>query len=201
MKMIDRVLIESRAFQVGDFVLSSGQKSQYYVDCRRALMDARYTHLIGLEVTQWLSEQPAVSKLRLAGVAEGGIPLTTAVLAAMSYDGYIWNCCLQAGWVRKADKSHGHGGKLVGNLPEGSRVIVLEDVITTGDSVRDAIRSLEDASIFVESILVLVDRRPANADADDFRRKVGTSIPVHAMTTLEQLRQAAQEHAEQCESS
>ena len=131
------------AVRYGEFELAHGGTSDYYIDkyvfetdptCLSAIADA-FADRLGGE--------------RLAGVALGAVPLAAATSVAAERPYLI---------VRKAAKSHGTGNRIEGSVTAGERVVVVEDITTTGQSALDAVTALREAGATVERVLVVVDR-------------------------------------------
>jgi orotate phosphoribosyltransferase (EC 2.4.2.10) len=137
------------AVRYGEFELAHGGTSDYYVDkyvfetdptCLSAIADAFAGRLDGE---------------RLAGVALGAVPLAAATSVAAERSYLI---------VRKAAKSHGTGNRIEGSVTAGERVVVVEDITTTGQSALDAVTALREAGATVERVLVVVDREEGARD-------------------------------------
>ena len=134
------------AVKFGDFTLASGKSSTYYIDIKKASTDPSTLKVIAREagkVTNGL-ELDAVG-----GVVLGGVPLATAV--SLETD-------LPLVLIRKSEKDYGTGGRFVGDFKEGSRILLLEDVTTSGGSVMDAIKAIRDAGAVVDRVITVVDR-------------------------------------------
>jgi len=147
-----RVLLE-RSVQQGDFVLASGRRSSYYIDCRLTTMSAEGMVLIGRlgwHAIQRAGWRPAA----VGGLTMGADPVAYAIAAASFQSGHPVN----AFSVRKEAKGHGTGRLIEGNFRTGDAVLVVEDVITTGDSARRAIDAVEKAGGRVLGVLAVVDR-------------------------------------------
>lgn len=149
-----RRLLAERSFRTGEFTLSSGRTSRYYVDCRTTTMHAEGQALIGRVGLDRLEEAGLRPEL-IGGMTMGADPISYAVA------GESWRRGgdpIHAFSVRKEAKEHGRGRRIEGCFEEGRRVVVAEDVITTGGSALDACRAVESAGGEVLAVLVLVDR-------------------------------------------
>lgn len=149
-----RTLLAERSFRTGEFTLSSGRTSRYYVDCRTTTMHAEGQALVGRVGVDRLLEAGTWPE-RIGGMTMGADPISYAVA------GESWRRGrepVHAFSVRKEAKDHGRGRRLEGCFEEGRRVVVAEDVVTTGGSARDACRAVERAGGEVLGVLVLVDR-------------------------------------------
>ncbi len=132
------------ALKVGRFTLTSGKKSDYYVDIKKAVTKPE---TLGQIVREMLPYTKGCQ--RLAGVELGAVPIIVALSLETSLP-YIM--------IRKADRAHGTGETLEGDLSHGDRVLLLEDVTTTGGSVAKAVRSLRKAGAVVDRVVCVVDR-------------------------------------------
>jgi orotate phosphoribosyltransferase len=147
-----RLLLE-RSVRRGSFVLASGQRSSYYIDCRLATMSAEGMTLIGRmgwEVIQRAGWQPA----GVGGLTMGADPVAYAIAAAS----FQTDAPVDAFSVRKEVKDHGTGRTIEGNFQPGDAVVVVEDVITSGGSARKAVAAVEEAGGRVLGVLAVVDR-------------------------------------------
>jgi orotate phosphoribosyltransferase len=133
------------AFLRGEFVLSSGRTSQYYID--KYLFETEPDLL--RDVARLLAHALPADTTRLAGPALGGIPLATAVALETGLPFVI---------VRPEPKVHGTARTIEGRLENGDRVVVIEDVVTTGGQAASAARSVEAAGGRVTLVLAVVDR-------------------------------------------
>ncbi|WP_340820577.1 orotate phosphoribosyltransferase [Methanolobus sp. WCC4] len=134
------------AVKFGDFTLASGKKSTYYIDIKKASTDPATLRVIARETGKVVSglELDAVG-----GVALGGVPLATAL--SLETD-------LPLILIRKSEKDYGTGGRFVGDFREGSRIVLIEDVTTSGGSVMDAIKAIREAGAVVDRVITVVDR-------------------------------------------
>ncbi|ROQ93330.1 orotate phosphoribosyltransferase [Desulfosoma caldarium] len=150
--------ILEQAFQVADtpvFKLVSGAMSRFYFNCKRVTLDPEGQVLIGNLIFD------LVKDLRIQGI--GGLTLGADPIAnAVSYTSWMRGKPIQAFVVRKAQKEHGIPARLEGNVHEGDRVVVVDDVITTGGSTLQAIRACKASGIHVVRVVVLVDRQEMN---------------------------------------
>ena len=134
------------AVKFGDFTLASGKKSKYYIDIKKASTDP---------VTLRIIAEQAAGKIRdidldiVGGVALGGVPIATAVSLETGLPLLL---------VRKDVKDYGTGGRFVGDLTDGARVVLMEDVTTSGGSVLDGISAVRDAGGVVDTVITVVDR-------------------------------------------
>ena len=142
-----RILVSAGAVLRGEFVLSSGEATDIYIDARQVLADRRaYAALLGLLAAagyRHLSRADAV-----VGVATGGIAWASGLAVAYG---------VPMGYVRGRAKEYGRGRRLEGWSGPG-RAVLVDDVATTGGSLASAVEALREAGVEVETALVLVDR-------------------------------------------
>lgn len=150
-------LICTVAYQEGAFVLSSGQTSSYYINGKQVTLHAEGGAMVGRLLLDALPEDvPAV-----AGLTLGADPIVTAVSIVGLYQGRPVTPLI----VRKQAKGHGTRAYVEGpTLPENTKVAVLEDVVTTGQSAWQAVERLRLAGYTVDTILALVDRQQGGAE-------------------------------------
>ncbi|MGF1522839.1 MAG: orotate phosphoribosyltransferase [Leptolyngbyaceae cyanobacterium] len=140
------------AYREGDFVLSSGQKSSYYINGKQVTLHPAG----GVMVGRLLLEQLPETAIAVAGLTLGADPMVTAVSMVGAYSDRVITPLI----VRKEAKGHGTQAYIEGpTLPAGASVIVLEDVVTTGQSAWQAVERLRSAGYTVDTILALVDRQ------------------------------------------
>lgn len=144
-------LICTQAYQSGTFTLSSGQTSDYYINGKLVSLDPMGARWIGEIILDALPR----STRAVGGLTLGADPLVTAVSVVSAYG----DRPIPALIVRKQPKGHGTAAWIEGqNLPPGTEVIVLEDVVTTGASALFAAEKLIDAGYVVPKVITLVDR-------------------------------------------
>ncbi|MFB6107987.1 MAG: orotate phosphoribosyltransferase [Haloplanus sp.] len=136
-------LRDAEAVKFGEFELAHGGTSDYYVDKYLFETDPRCLRLVAEAFAD------RVGDAKLAGVALGAVPLV-AVTSAETGTPYVI--------ARKQAKEYGTGNRIEGRLTEGERVVVLEDIATTGKSALDAVEALREAGAVVDRVLVVVDR-------------------------------------------
>jgi orotate phosphoribosyltransferase len=140
--LIDR-LRAADAVRFGEFELAHGGTSDYYVDKYVFETDPACLDAIAEAFAERAGDR------RLAGVALGAVPLAAATSVAADTPYVI---------VRKETKSHGTGNRIEGEFEEGERLVVVEDIATTGQSALDAVQTLRDSGARVDRVLVVVDR-------------------------------------------
>ena len=163
-----RELLLERSVQRGDFVLASGRRSTYYIDCRRTTMSAQGMVLIGRLGLQAIGDA-GWRPQAIGGLTLGADPVAYAISAAS----YLAGQPVDAFSVRKEPKGHGTRRLIEGNFQSGDRVVVVEDVITSGESAARAAAVIEEAGGSVLGILAVVDREEGGREALQARgRKV-----------------------------
>ncbi|MDJ0600239.1 MAG: orotate phosphoribosyltransferase [Crocosphaera sp.] len=145
------------AYQEGEFTLSSGQKSSYYINGKQVTLKAEGALAIG---RLFLSMLPPNTQA-VAGLTLGADPIVSAVSVVSAYE----NCPIPALIIRKQAKGHGTQAYIEGpTLPPGATVVVLEDVVTTGKSAMLAVERLRAVGYTVNTILALVDREQGGTE-------------------------------------
>ncbi|MBE8989721.1 orotate phosphoribosyltransferase [Nostoc sp. LEGE 12450] len=154
-KLLD--LFSQRAYQEGDFVLASGLRSSYYVNKMQVTLHPQGALAVGRLLFPLLP----VDTQAVAGLTMGADPMVTAVSIVSVYE----NRPIPALIIRKEAKGYGTKAYIEGpTLPEGAKVVVLEDVVTTGQSALKAVERLKDAGYTVNQIISLVDRQQGGGE-------------------------------------
>jgi orotate phosphoribosyltransferase len=165
------------AYQEGDFILSSGQASSYYINGKQVTLNAQGALAIGRILLSRLPEDTQA----VAGLTLGADPIVTAVSVVSAYE----NRPIPALIIRKEAKGHGTKAYIEGpTLPENATVVVLEDVVTTGRSAMKAVERLRDAGYTVNLVISLIDRLQGGAE---FYESVG--LKFQAVFTIEDIQQ------------
>jgi len=154
-------LLRVRSFERKRVVLASGRESDFFIDCKQAVLTAEGHALVGEVLLGALASLPAC--VAVAGVELGGCPLASAVALTSFVKGHP----LDAVYVRKDAKDHGSRRLLEGDsrLGAGAPVALLEDVVTTGGSTLKAAAKLREADRVVVGVVALVDRLEEGRDA------------------------------------
>ncbi len=153
-------LLRERSVTHGNFVLSSGTRSTYYIDARKTTMSAEGQQLIGplaLVAIREAGWAPAA----VGGLTMGADPVAYAIARASADAPPL----VQAFSVRKAAKEHGTRRRIEGNFTKGQPVVVIEDVITSGGSALQAIDAIRSEGGEILGVLALVDREQGGLDA------------------------------------
>lgn len=172
-KLID--LIQQRALRFGDFTLASGKKSTYYLDGKQVTLHAEGLRLVGEGLLQLLddAEFEAVGGMSVGADPIIGAILTVAAERGRSLDGFL---------VRKEPKGHGTKRYIEGPVQPGARVVIVEDVVTTGGSSLQAIDRAQEFGCVVVQTVAIVDRMQGAA-----RSFAERNIPFRALLTIEDL--------------
>ena len=161
-------LLKKDAYKKGDYTLSSGRKSEHYVNCKPVTLSSRGLTLSSIILLEAV-EKDAVA---VAGLTLGADPLVSGVAIVCGLDKIKVDALI----VRKEAKGHGTGAYIEGPLPEkGAKITVLEDVITTGGSAIQAVQRLRDAGYVVNRIAAIVDRQ-VNNEADDAMKEADLEL-------------------------
>jgi len=149
-------LLATNSFRLGEFTLSSGGKSDYYIDCRTTTLHAQGAELTGrvfLELIQQQGWQPQA----VGGLTMGADPIVVATSVISSQAGAPIHGFL----VRKAEKAHGMGRRVEGFQEKGARVVIVDDVCTTGGSTIQAIEAAREFGFKIAGVACLVERLEA----------------------------------------
>jgi orotate phosphoribosyltransferase len=150
-------LLATNSFRLGEFTLSSGLKSDYYIDCRITTLHARGADLTG-HVFLELFRQQGWKPEALGGLTMGADPIVVAASVISSQQGNPVHGFL----VRKAEKSHGMGNRIEGFQKKGSSVVIVDDVCTTGQSTIQAIEAAREFGFNILGAACLVERLEAH---------------------------------------
>src|SRR5438067_4560191 len=144
--------LAQKSFRLGEFKLSSGGTSDYYIDCRTTTLDAKGSRLTG-EVFVDEIRRRAWNPRAIGGLTMGADPIVVAVsVVSGDLDGFL---------VRKAEKQHGTGQRIEGFRETGARVVIVDDVCTTGSSTVQAIEAAREFGFEVVGAMCLVEREEA----------------------------------------
>jgi len=176
-------LLQKKSVFHGDFTLSSGAKSNYYIDCRLTTFDPEGAWLVGQLMHSLVRKEQTARKVNVVavgGLTMGADPVALAVgmYSHWTKDAPPW----QVFSVRKAPKAHGQTKLIEGNFKKGDAVVVIDDVVTRGESTIAAINAIEKEGGSVVFVAVLVDRQEGG------REKIeALGHPVVALFTKDEL--------------
>ena len=153
-------IIQAKSIRYGQFVLASGQTSPYYIDCRKTTLDGEGLRLI---CELLLPRIEALHVDAVGGMTLGADPIVSGLIQLSAQ----WGRPLQGFLVRKAAKAHGMGNQIEGNLQPHMRVVLIEDVVTTGSSTKQAYEAvrLSYPDVTVAGTFAVVDRQAGGAEA------------------------------------
>jgi orotate phosphoribosyltransferase len=175
-EMLLRVLSE-KSFRLGNFKLSSGGSSDYYIDCRTTTLDAQGSRLTGQVFWEEIQARGWVPKA-IGGLTLGADPIVSAVAVVSGrVHGFL---------VRKAEKQHGTGQRIEGFREQGARVVIVDDVCTTGASTIQAIEAAREFGFEVVGVICLVEREEAGGRANV--EKAAAGAPFVSLFTANDVR-------------
>jgi orotate phosphoribosyltransferase len=156
-------LLARISFRLGQFRLSSGATSDYYIDCRTTTLDAEGGRLTGEAILDLLSEH-RIAADAVGGLTLGADPIVSNVATASAWRAHSDPAAplIHGFLVRKAEKAHGTGRRIEGFCREGARVVIVDDVCTTGASTINAIEAAREAGMTVAAVVCIVEREEAN---------------------------------------
>ena len=153
-------LLQTKSVFHGDFTLSSGAKSNYYIDCRLTTFDPEGAWLVGQLMHSLILKEQTSRKVKVAAVGGLTMGADPVALAVGMYSHWAKDASpLQVFSVRKSPKVHGQTKLIEGNFKKGDTVVVIDDVVTRGDSTIAAIKAIEKEGGTVAFVAVLVDRQ------------------------------------------
>ena len=150
-------IIADKSFALGQFKLSSGGTSDYYVDCRVTTLSAEGARLTGLVFLDEIRRR-GWNPQAIGGLTMGADPIVTAVSIASAQQG---SGAIDGFLVRKAAKEHGMKNRIEGYKTKGARVVIVDDVCTTGASTIEAIAAARDFGFEIAGVMCLVERLEA----------------------------------------
>jgi len=159
-------LIREKSLKFGDFTLASGKKATYYLDGKQVTLDGLGAKLIGGGILDLLRSEKAFQvgdgKLpdAVGGMSIGADPITAATIVMAAIHGIT----MRGFMVRKQSKGHGTNQYIEGPVKSGDRVIIVEDVVTTGGSSLEAIKRVEEAGLKVVGVIAIIDRMEGGAE-------------------------------------
>ncbi len=170
-------LVATKALRRGTFTLASGRTASYYLDAKQVVLDAHGSMLVGKAILERLQKLGPLPQA-VGGMSIGADPVTGAVVTMAGVAGLP----LKGFMVRKEAKGHGMQRFVEGPVQPGDRVVIVEDVITTGGSSLVAIDRASDFGLVVERVVTVIDRLAGAADTLAAR-----GIPLEALVTIRDL--------------
>jgi len=150
-------LLAAKSFRLGEFKLSSGSVSDYFIDCRTTTLDAKGSKLTGQVFLEEIRARGWKAQA-IGGLTMGADPIVVSVsVVSGEMDGFL---------VRKAEKQHGTGRRIEGFQQKGARVVMVDDVCTTGASTVQAIEAAREFGFNVVGVMCLVERQEAGGRPD-----------------------------------
>ena len=174
-------LLAEKSFRLGEFKLSSGGTSDYYIDCRLTTLDATGALLTGQAVLQEIRNRGWQADA-IGGLTMGADPIVVATAVISAQQGKPVHGFL----VRKAEKTHGTGQRIEGFRHTPARVVIVDDVCTTGASTIQAIEAAREYGFEISGVLCLVERQEAGGRANV--EKAATPAPFVALFTANDVR-------------
>jgi len=170
-------MLARKSFRLGEFKLSSGSTSDYYIDCRTTTLDAHGAQLTGEVFLEEIREQGWEADA-IGGLTLGADPIVVAVAVTSGVmHGFL---------VRKSEKQHGTGRRIEGFCEKGARVVIVDDVCTTGASTVEAIEAAQDFGFEVVGAMCLVERQDAHGRPNV--EKAAAPAPFIAVFTANEVR-------------
>lgn len=171
-------LLAFKSFRLGEFKLSSGGSSDYYIDCRTTTLDAKGSRLTG-EVFLEEIRQRGWKVEGIGGLTMGADPIVVATaVVSGELNGFL---------VRKAEKQHGTGQRIEGFREKGARVVIVDDVCTTGSSTVQAIEAAREFGFEIVGVICLVEREEAKGRPNV--EKAAAPAPFVSIFTANEVRQ------------
>jgi orotate phosphoribosyltransferase len=176
-------LLAHKSFRLGEFKLSSGGTSDYYIDCRTTTLDAKGSRLTGEVFIEEIRKR-GWKPQAIGGLTMGADPIVAAVaVVSGELNGFL---------VRKAEKQHGTGQRIEGFGEKGARVVIVDDVCTTGASTVQAIEAAREFGFQVVGVVCLVEREEAKG-----RPRVEKAAAPAAFVSIFTARDVRAEHVSQ----
>ena len=170
-------MLAHKSFRLGEFQLSSGGTSDYYIDCRITTLDARGAQLVGQVFFDEMRGQGWHADA-IGGLTLGADPIVVAVA--------VMSGTLHGFLVRKAEKQHGTGQRIEGFREKGAAVVIVDDVCTTGSSTIQAIEAARDFGFEIIGAMCLVERQEAHGRPNV--EKAAAPAPFIAIFTANEVR-------------
>src|SRR5438132_3886820 len=178
-------MLAHKSFRLGEFQLSSGSTSDYYIDCRTTTLDAQGAQLVGEVFLAEIREQ-GWEAAAVGGLTMGADPIVVAVaVTSGTIHGFL---------VRKAEKQHGTGQRIEGFREKGAQVVIVDDVCTTGSSTVQAIETARQFGFEIVGVMCLVEREEARG-----RPQVEKAAAPAAFVSIFTANEVRQEHLKSIE--
>lgn len=156
MKQIGLMLIQNESIKFGDYTLTSGKKSPYYIDLRQTISNPITMDWISNSLVRIIVNEIGKDKVdKILGVPTAGVPFATMVSQKLA---------LPLIYYRKARKEHGVRKKIEGSVERNDRVLIVDDLITTGESVIEAAEAIREQGAIANELVVLLDREQGGSD-------------------------------------
>ena len=181
-------LLAIHSFRLGQFTLSSGARSDYYIDCRTTTLHAQGGRLAGLVMLDMI-RQNGLAAEAIGGLTMGADPLVCNVASASAWAQLNGGSdpLVHGFLVRKAEKTHGTGRKIEGFNQAGAKVVIVDDVCTTGGSTITAMEYAREAGMIVTGVLCLVEREEHNG-RPAVETAAGPGVPFLSVFTASDVR-------------
>ena len=180
-----RDLLDTRAARTGEITLSTGAKSNFYFDCKPVTLSADGSYLVGMAFLDALDELPEPPQA-VGGLTHGADPIVSAMVVLS----HVRKRPIQGFYVRKEAKRHGTKRRIENSPKSGTKVVIVDDVVTTGGSLLQAVKEAREAGCEVIGVMTLVDRQEQNGEAN-IRRVVDTYIPLYTRSDFPRLTDVA----------
>lgn len=183
-------IVISRTFRFSkepSFQLASGRRSSFYFNCKPTTLNAEGMYLTGNLLYGMIKEERGWSVKGVGGLTLGADPIACAV----AYTAYTQGEPFEAFVVRKEPKKHGTMQWIEGAVQKGDKVLIVEDVLTTGDSSKKAIERARESGLLVAGVLALIDRQEGGREAIE-----AMGLPFRALFTKEEILKAFQTKTE-----
>jgi orotate phosphoribosyltransferase len=156
MKQIGLMLVRNESIKFGDYTLTSGKKSPYYIDLRQTISSPITMDWISNSLVRIITNEIGKNKVdKILGVPTAGVPFATMVSQKLT---------LPLIYYRKARKEHGVRKKIEGSVERNDRVLIVDDLITTGESVIEAAEAVREQGAIATELVVLLDREQGGSE-------------------------------------
>ena len=180
-----RDLLDHRSARTGEITLTTGAKSNFYFDCKPVTLSADGAYLVGmafLDALERLPERPQA----VGGLTHGADPIVSAMVVLS----HVRGCPIDGFYVRKEPKRHGTKSRIENPPGPGTKVVIVDDVVTSGGSLLRAVQEARAAGCEVVGVLALVDREEQGGAAR-VRETVDTYIPLYTRSDFPRIASVA----------